>query len=100
MAFQTSAFMCASSDGRGSRSSVPIAAIRTVLWPISVAKLIAAGCSRSAPSAAPTSSAELPQLPATIVVTPIRTKFDAAGRSLRLSACVWTSMKPGATIKP
>ena len=55
-------------------------ALRTVLWPISVAKLTAAGLSRSADSAAPTSSADPPQLPATMVVTPMRTKFAAAGR--------------------
>ena len=75
-------------------------ALRTVLWPISVAKLTAPGLSRSADSAAPTSSAELPQLPATMVVTPMRTKLAAAGRSTRLSACVWTSMNPGDTTRP
>ena len=41
----------------------------------------------------------LPQLPATIVVTPIRTKFAARGCSTRSSAWVWTSMKPGATTR-
>ncbi len=46
------------------------------------------------------SSADDPQLPATIVVTPMRTKFSARGVSARSSACVWTSMKPGATINP
>ena len=35
-----------------------------------------------------------------MVVTPMRTKFAAAGRSTRPSACVWTSMKPGATVSP
>ena len=75
-------------------------ALRTVLWPISVAKLTAPGFSRRADSAAPTSSADPPQLPATTVVTPMRTKFAAAGRSTRPSACVWTSMKPGETTRP
>ncbi len=46
------------------------------------------------------SSAELPQLPAMIDVTPILTKFSARGCSVMSSACVWTSMNPGATTSP
>ena len=64
----------------GSRLADPMtSALRTVLWPISVAKLIDGADPAMAPSASPTSSAELPQLPATMVVTPMRTKFSASG---------------------
>ena len=51
-------------------------------------------------NAVATSSAEPPQLPATTVVTPMRTKCSARGWSAISSACVCTSMKPGATTRP
>ena len=41
-----------------------------------------------------------PQLPTTMLVTPMRTKFSARGKSATSSACVWTSMKPGAMTRP
>ena len=46
------------------------------------------------------SRAEPPQLPATMEVTPMRTKFSASGRSQMSSAWVWTSMNPGASVRP
>ena len=100
IARQTSDRIFASSGMVGRRLSEPMMALRTVLWPINVAKLIAVPVRVMLASASPTSSAELPQLPATIVVTPMRTKFSASGWPSRSSACVCTSMKPGATIRP
>ena len=100
IAFQTSPFILFISGIVGERSAVPITARRTVLWPKRVAKLTAAPESFTAASALPTSSADEPQLPATIVVTPMRTKLAAAGWSAISSAWVWTSMKPGATTSP
>ena len=67
---------------------------------MSVAKFTEAPTSLTRASASPMSSDELPQLPATIDVTPIRMKFSASGCSARSSACVWTSTKPGATMSP
>ena len=100
IAFHTSPRIFVSSDASGARSTLPRTALRTVLWPIRVAKLTDTPTSRTPASAAPTSSAELPQLPATIDVTPIRTKFSARGVSVMSSAWVCTSMNPGATTRP
>ena len=71
MACPTSAFIWASSAGVGGRAKEPpIALRRTLLWPMSVATLTAA-LVRSIPRKnRATSSVELPQLPATTVVTP------------------------------
>ena len=55
-------------------------ALRTVLWPMSVAKLTATVASRMRSNASPTASADDPQLPATMDVTPMRMKFSACGR--------------------
>ena len=86
IAFQTSDFIRASSAVFGGRSSDPITALRTVLWPIERREIDGRGMFAQRASAAATSSAEVPQLPATTVVTPMRTKLDAAGRSARSSA--------------
>ena len=98
---QTSDFISVElGDASDCDSAVPITARRTVLWPMSVAKLTDAPACSTAVSALPMSRADDPQLPATMVVTPMRTKFSARGCSARSSAWVWTSMKPGATTSP
>ncbi len=51
---------------------------------MSVAKLTEAPVCSIRVSASPTSSAEPPQLPATMVVTPMRTKFSARGCSAEI----------------
>ena len=73
---------------------------RTELWPISVATLIATRAAVSSSKNFATSVREPPQLPVTIVVTPMRTKFSAAGVRAIRSEWVCTSMNPGAATRP
>ena len=51
IALTTSAFIRSSSSGVGARFALPITALRTVLWPMSVAKLIAGFAARICSSA-------------------------------------------------
>ena len=76
-------------------------ALRTVLWPIKRREVhgdaVVAGSGRARRRC---ERADDPQLPATIDVTPMRMKFSASGFDATSSACVWTSMKPGARTRP
>ena len=85
----------------GSRSSLPITALRTVPCPTKTAQLGLIPVETIRSRCLPTGSGELPSFPSVSVVTPCNRALSAVG-TLKMPRRAWVcgSIKPGATAKP